>query len=180
MKDSGNLFRLLLGFLALLSASFCRWLFEAKIERARNQGRKLANRNAKKYRGRRPLTCLMLLPLLVITLKPLPIFAQDSATEYEDVLTAPTYTRAEVLELLAILNEEADAAIKQAFDEGYKAGATDFAPKVAELEVEKESLEYQLERERIEKKFFPLTVGGTFALGIITHFVYDKYDEMRR
>lgn len=172
MKSSNVFLRPLQALSVLLSGLYCQWLL-SKSERRRQRSRRLVSRRQKKYETQKLRNLLVILPLLIIIMKPLPIFAQTSETGYEDVLTEATYTREQVLDLLAIINEEADGAIGRAFDEGYKAGALDYAPKVAELEAEKSILQDELDRLKREKRLFPFSIIGSFSVGAVSGIVFE-------
>ena len=69
-----------------------------------------------------------------------------------------------MLLLVDQLKAEADAAIENAYDEGYKAGVQEYAPKLASLEVQIEWLKSENKKQNLEKWTIPLwTCGGAFA-----------------
>jgi hypothetical protein len=69
-----------------------------------------------------------------------------------------------VLLLVDQLKAEADAAIENAYDEGYKAGVQEYAPKLASLEVQIEWLKSENKKQNLEKWTIPLwTCGGAVA-----------------
>jgi hypothetical protein len=147
----------------------------ALAEKAKTATRKLSTRETRPptRSGRKSPTPTLrsLLPILLVPVLmtiPSPTFAQGSETGYETVLTRPTYQRAEVLDFLAIANEEADKAIKKAFDEGYKAAALDYAPRVAALEVENAAMKDQLKAKKAESAIFPFALAGSFAAGMVS------------
>ena len=62
------------------------------------------------------------------------------------------------------LKAEANQAIENAYDEGYKAGVQEYAPKLASLEVQIEWLKSENKKQNLEKWTIPLwTSVGAFA-----------------
>lgn len=62
------------------------------------------------------------------------------------------------------LKAEANQAIENAYDEGYKAGVQEYAPKLASLEVQIEWLKSENKKQNLEKWTIPLwTCGGAVA-----------------
>lgn len=69
-----------------------------------------------------------------------------------------------MLLLVEQLKAEANLAIENAYDEGYKAGVQEYAPRLASLEVQIECLKSENKKQNLEKWTIPLwTCGGAFA-----------------
>lgn len=65
------------------------------------------------------------------------------------------------------LKAEADQAIENAYDEGYKAGVQEYAPKLASLEVQIECLKTENKKQNLEKWSIPLWTGGGAVVGFL-------------
>ena len=111
-----------------------------------------------------------LLMFLLVTLLTLPLLAEEKKNSSqiltpEQTLSQKTfYTREDVLLLVEQLKAEANQAIENAYDEGYKAGVQEYAPKLASLEVQIEWLKSVNKKQNFEKWTIPLwTCGGVFA-----------------
>ena len=93
-----------------------------------------------------------LLMFLLVTLLMLPLLAEEktssnsSSTQPQIQLQQSFYTQEDVLLLVDQLKAEADKAIENAYDEGYKAGVQEYAPKLASLEVQLENKKKNLEK----------------------------------
>ena len=111
-----------------------------------------------------------LLMFLLITLLMLPLLAEEKTNTSQTLTPEQTlsqktfYTQEEVLLLVEQLKAEANQAIENAYDEGYKAGVQEYAPKLASLEVQIEWLKSENKKQNLEKWTIPLwTCGGAFA-----------------
>lgn len=82
---------------------------------------------------------------------------QDSASEYGIDLTR-SYTGSEVLELIQIVEQEAEIAIDQAFNEGYKKGLLAAAPDAEYWRVK--SSQHEAEITRLKKEKWLYALGG--------------------
>lgn len=112
-----------------------------------------------------PLMCLFL------TLATQTNFAQPnaeseptSASEYGIDLHR-NYSGSEVAELLHIVEQEAEAAIDHAFDEGYKHGLLASAPDAEYWRIK--ASQYETEIMRLKRKRWLFVLGG-FGAGFIT------------
>lgn len=111
-----------------------------------------------------------LLMFLLVTLLTLPLTAEEKANSSQILTPEQTqsqktfYTQEDILLLVEQLKAEADAAIENAYDEGYKAGVQEYAPKLASLEVQIEWLKSENKKQNLEKWTIPLwTCGGAVA-----------------
>ena len=111
-----------------------------------------------------------LLTFLLVLLLMLPLLAEEKTsssltlTPEQIPLQKTIYTPEEDLLLVDQLKAEADAAIENAYDEGYKAGVQEYAPKLASLEIQIEWLKSENKKQNFEKWTIPLwTCGGVFA-----------------
>jgi hypothetical protein len=77
------------------------------------------------------------------------------------------------LELIEIAEAEIDAAVQEAFAEGYKAAMLEYAPDAAVYKLEAEIMQTELKRERKKNRLFlpvtGLTAGVSFVAGILLH-----------
>lgn len=78
-----------------------------------------------------------------------------------------SYPGSIVLELLQAAEAEIEAAVTEAFEEGYKAAMVQYMPELAVLQIREEALRMQLEREQRKNRFFWPTAGATFAAGFL-------------
>ena len=118
-----------------------------------------------------------LLMFLLVTLLMLPLLAEEKTSSSQTLTPEQTlsqktfYTQEEVLLLVDQLKAEADKAIENAYDEGYKAGVQEYAPKVDSLEVQIEWLKSENKKQNLEKWTIPLWscggAGGGFLGGWI-------------
>ena len=111
-----------------------------------------------------------LLMFLLVTLLTLPLTAEEKTNSSQILTPEQTqsqktfYTQEEVLLLVDQLKAEADKAIENAYDEGYKAGVQEYAPKLASLEVQIEWLKSENKKQNLEKWTIPLwTCAGAFG-----------------
>jgi len=109
----------------------------------------------------------LLLTLLFLMLTTQTSFAQTkkeskqtSANEYGIDLTK-SYTGSEVLELIQIAEQEAEAAIDKAFDEGYKQGLLAGVPDAEYWKTK--ALQYETEINRLKKEKWLYAFGGLGA-----------------
>ena len=109
----------------------------------------------------------LLLPILFLTLATQTSFAQSKTeskptleSEYKIDLTR-NYTGSEVLELIVIVEQEAEQAIEKAFNEGYKQGLLAAAPDAEYWRVR--SLQYEAEITRLKKERWLYAFGGLGA-----------------
>ncbi|MBR0100469.1 MAG: hypothetical protein IJP90_12280 [Treponema sp.] len=82
---------------------------------------------------------------------------QTSENEY-GIDLAKSYTGSEVLELIQIVEQEAQAAIEKAFDEGYKQGLLSSAPDAEYWRVK--AAGYEAEVSRLKKERWLYAFGG--------------------
>lgn len=90
--------------------------------------------------------------------------SQSSESEYGIDLTR-NYTGSEVLELIQIVEQEAELAIDKAFDEGYKQGLLAGVPEAEYWKVRSENLESEITRLKRDRWLFAF---GGFGAGLIT------------
>ena len=116
-----------------------------------------------------------LLMFLLVTLLMLPLLAEEKTSSNQTLTPEQTlsqktfYTREDVLLLVDQLKAEADKAIENAYayDEGYKAGVQEYAPKLASLEVQIEWLKSENKKQNLEKWMIPLWTGGGAVAGFL-------------
>ena len=113
----------------------------------------------------------LLLTLLFLPLTTHTSFAEKNTeskptleSEYKIDLTR-NYTGSEVLELIVIVEQEAEQAIEKAFNEGYKQGLLAGVPEAEYWKTRCSRLESKLSKERRRKWFFAF---GGFGAGLIT------------
>lgn len=111
-----------------------------------------------------------LLMFLLVTLITLPLLAEEKTNSSPTSAPEQTqsqktfYTQEDVLLLVEQLKAEANQAIENAYDEGYKAGVQEYVPKLASLEVQIEWLKSENKKQNLEKWTIPLwTCGGAVA-----------------
>lgn len=109
----------------------------------------------------------LLLPTLFLTLATQASFAQSKTesnrtfgNEYGIDLTK-NYTGSEVLEVIQIVEQEAEQAIEKAFNEGYKQGLLAAAPDAEYWRVK--SARYEAEVLRLKKEKWLYAFGGLGA-----------------
>ena len=99
---------------------------------------------------------------LLVILLTLPLLAEEktnsspTSTPEQTQSQKTFYTQEDILLLVDQLKAEADAAIEKAYDEGYKAGVQEYAPKLASLEVQIEWLKSENKKQNLEKWTIPL------------------------
>lgn len=110
------------------------------------------------------------LTLLFLTLTTQTSFAQKkneskptSASEYGIDLTK-SYTGSELLELIQIVEQEAQQAIDEAFNKGYKQGLLAAAPDAEYWRVR--STQYEVEIARLKKEKWLFGLGG-LGVGVL-------------
>ncbi len=125
---------------------------------------------------------LMLLPLLLV-LPMLRLTAQQSqmnSNSSENVFGIDlnrTYSGNEVLNLLTIMDEEAQTSITNAYNEGYKAGLLEYKPETIKLQSLNDSLKADAEQMRREYAYtvpvwqVPLWTAGGILFGYGLRFV---------
>jgi hypothetical protein len=118
--------------------------------------------------------------LLLATLLALPTYAEtpnvSQAAPGNDYGIEPEklYQGTLILDLLTAANEEIDAAVSEAYSEGYKAGLLEASPDAAYWKKISESLRAELNAEK--KKTFRDRVlfgAGGFALGVLAMGIYN-------
>lgn len=81
----------------------------------------------------------------------------------------PSYTEAELETILNIFFEETDSGIEKAFNEGYKQGVLEYAPKTAGLEAIRKDLQAECRKMRTRRVVQDVGIGlGCFAVGFMT------------
>jgi capsule polysaccharide export protein KpsE/RkpR len=79
-----------------------------------------------------------------------------------------------VLELLQAAEAEIDAAVNEAFAEGYKAAMLEYAPELTALRIRESALRMELDRERKKNRFFWPVTGASFAAGYLINFLISR------
>lgn len=81
----------------------------------------------------------------------------------------PSYTQAELETIVGIFFEETESGIERAFNEGYKQGVLEYAPKAAGLEAVKEDLQAECRKMRTRRILQDTGIGlSCFAAGFLT------------
>lgn len=81
----------------------------------------------------------------------------------------PSYTQAELETILNIFFEETDSGIERAFNEGYKQGVLEYAPKAAGLEAIRKDLQAECRKMRTRRILQDTGIGlSCFAAGFLT------------
>lgn len=81
----------------------------------------------------------------------------------------PSYTEAELEAIVGIFFEETESGIEKAFNEGYKQGVLEYAPKAAGLEAVKENLQAECRKIKARRVVQDVGIGlGCFAAGFMT------------
>lgn len=81
----------------------------------------------------------------------------------------PSYTEAELETIVGIFFEETESGIERAFNEGYKQGVLEYAPKAAGLEAIRKDLQAECRRMRTRRILQDSGIGlGCFAAGFMT------------
>jgi hypothetical protein len=113
------------------------------------------------------LTLLLTRPIFAQTPKQSP---EGSANVYGIELES-SYPGTTLLELMKTAEEEIDAAVDEAYAEGYKAGVMEYAPEAALYKALTTSMEKTLETERKKSRFFwpavGISAGASFAMGFL-------------
>jgi hypothetical protein len=123
-----------------------------------------------KYKKLMLLSFLLVLPTLHLTAQQ----SQTNSSGSENVFGIDlnrTYSGNEVLDLLTIMDEEAEASITSAYNEGYKAGILEYKPEAVRLQSVNESLQADAEKMRKQYAYsvpmwqIPLWTAGGLLFG---------------
>ena len=119
----------------------------------------------------RRLTAVLLLLLAATQMS----FAEQKTQSKKIPLAAfgieskPSYTEAELETIVGIFFEETESGIERAFNEGYKQGVLEYAPKAAGLEAVKEDLQAECRKMRTRRILQDTGIGlSCFAAGFLT------------
>lgn len=136
----------------------------------------MAERQAKRRKIKgdlklRKLTAVLLLLLAATQMS----FAEQERQSKKIQLAAfgieskPSYTQAELESILNIFFEETESGIERAFNEGYKQGVLEYAPKAAGLEAIRKDLQAECRKIKARRVVQDAGIGlGCFAAGFIT------------
>jgi hypothetical protein len=120
-----------------------------------------------------PLAILSLLLLTRIGYALTPQESQDGQNNAYGIEPEKFYPGTLVLELMEAAEAEIDAAVREAYAEGYKAAMLRHAPEAAMYKAEAETLRKELDAERKKRRWFwpsvGITGGASFALGFLSH-----------
>ena len=95
----------------------------------------------------------------------------NKSSTQELTQSSKTFSESEVLELVAQLKAEAEIAIDNAYNEGYKAGMLEYAPTLEGLRLEKEWLTSEVEKYKRKRWQVPvLTICGV-GVGLFAGFM---------
>ena len=122
-----------------------------------------------------------LLPILLLLLltrdsyaQALPESPEKRSSDY-GIEPGKSYPGTAVLELIAVAEEEIDAAVSEAYAEGYKASMLRYAPDATAYKTTSEILQRELDAERKRSRYFwpaiGVSVGLSFAAGFLLHFL---------
>ena len=119
----------------------------------------------------RKLTAV-LLPLLAATQMCFPAPKQESRKiplAAFGIESKPSYTQAELETIVGIFFEETESGIERAFNEGYKQGVLEYAPKAAGLEAIRKDLQAECRKIKTRRVVQDAGIGlGCFAAGFLT------------
>lgn len=128
----------------------------------------------RKIKGEKKLRRLtaVLLPLLAATQMCFPAPKQESRKiplAAFGIESKPNYTQAELKTILNIFVEETESGIERAFNEGYKQGVLEYAPKAAGLEAIRKDLQAECRKIKARRVVQDAGIGlGCFAAGFLT------------
>ena len=128
----------------------------------------------RKIKGEKKLRRLtaVLLPLLAATQMCFPAPKQESRKiplAAFGIESKPNYTQAELETIVGIFFEETESGIERAFNEGYKQGVLEYAPKAAGLEAIRKDLQAECRKIKTRRVVQDAGIGlGCFAAGFIT------------
>ena len=128
--------------------------------------------NVKLHTRSRVLLPLILL-LMLLTQKGYAQTLPESPTLQSSVYgiePEQAYPGSLVLELMEMAEAEIDAAVSEAFAEGYKAAMLQYAPAAASYKQLTETLQTDLEAERKKNRYFWTAVGVSIGVSIIAGF----------
>ena len=94
--------------------------------------------------------------------------SQDRQNNGYGIESEALYPGSVILEILATAEEEIDAAVREAYAEGYKSAMLRYAPDLAASETMEAALRKELERERRKNRMFKpalCIIGGLFFAG---------------
>lgn len=111
-----------------------------------------------------PLSLLLTLATQTLSAQQKTESKQTSASGYGIDLNR-NYTGSQVAQLIQIAEQEAEAAIDRAFDEGYKQGLLASAPEAEYWRIK--ASQYETEIMRLKRKRWLFALGG-FGAGFIT------------
>jgi len=69
---------------------------------------------------------------------------------------------------------EIEAAVNEAYAEGYKAALLQYLPELAGLRISENAMRIKLENERKKNKIFWLSSGASFILGMGLQFIITR------
>ncbi len=77
-----------------------------------------------------------------------------------------------ILEIIEAAEAEIDAAVQEAYDEGYKAAMAEYAPDAITYRADAELLRAELEKERKKNRAFWPAIGAAFGLSFASGFLF--------
>lgn len=121
---------------------------------------------------------LLLGSLLVMRTTAEPKRSSENLSETEQTKSRRLFSEDEVRTLVEQIKAEAQDSIDRAYDEGYKAGVKEYAPKLEAERILRENLEAENKKIKSQTWQTPwLTIAGT-AAGVFTGFLIKGFIDM--
>ena len=117
-----------------------------------------------------PLICLTLLLSLTGYAQTQTALPENSGNAY-GVEPEKLYPGTAILELMEAAEQEIDVAVREAYAEGYKAAALEYAPEAAAYKAMTKNLRAELDAERKKKSRFWPVAGGLAAIAFTGGFL---------
>lgn len=127
---------------------------------------------------KRLMLILLLGSLLVMRTTAEPKRSSENLSETEQTKSRRLFSEDEVRTLVEQIKAEAQDSIDRAYDEGYKAGVKEYAPKLEAERILRENLEAENKKIKSQTWQTPwLTIAGT-AAGVFTGFLIKGFIDM--
>lgn len=120
------------------------------------------------------LTILLMMLLIPMSYaQTLPELQNNQSSDY-GIELEKFYPGTIVLELMQAAEAEIEAAVNEAYAEGYKAALLQYLPELAGLRISENAMRIKLENERKKNKIFWLSSGASFILGMGLQFIITR------
>jgi len=127
---------------------------------------------------KRLMLILLLGSLLVMRTTAEPKRSSENLSETEQTKSRRLFSEDEVRTLVEQIKAEAQDSIDRAYDEGYKAGVKEYAPKLEAERILRENLEAENKKIKSQTWQTPcFTIAGT-AAGVFTGFLIKGFIDM--